>query len=138
MFRYAELIDDGDFVGIGQLLAECEMSGGGMPPIRGARAIARIYETTTRRFAEGTPRTSHVITNPIVVIDEGGSAAIVRSRFTVFQATDGVPLQPIVAGRYVDTFQKVDGTWRFATRSLDPRLVGDVSEHLLIELPSDG
>jgi hypothetical protein len=140
LYRYAELIDDGDFEGIGQLLADCEMAGVGMPPMRGARAITRLYETTTRRFDDGTPHTAHVITNPIVDVDVGADrvTATVRSRFTVFQCTDGVPLQPIIAGRYVDGFEKVENGWRFATRYLDPRLVGDLSQHLMIDLPPAG
>lgn len=107
-----------------------------MPPIRGARAITRLYEHTTRRFDDGTPHTAHVITNPIVDVAEDGESAAVRSRFTVFQAAPGIALQPIVAGRYVDGFERVDGRWRFATRYLDTRLVGDVSHHLLIDLPT--
>jgi hypothetical protein len=129
------LIDDGDFEGIGDLLADCEMSGVGMPPITGARAITGIYKMTTRRFDNGTPNTAHVITNPIVDVASDGQSATVRSRFTVFQATGGVPLQPIIAGRYRDGFEKAEGVWRFATRYLDPRLAGDLSQHLMIDLP---
>lgn len=138
LYRYAELIDDGDFDGIGELLADCVMSGVGMPPVSGARAIAGLYKMTTRRFEDGTPQTAHVITNPIVEIADDGSTATVRSRFTVFQCTDGVPLQPIITGRYVDGFEKAEGRWRFATRYLDPRLAGELSHHLLIDLPPAG
>jgi hypothetical protein len=53
----------------------------------------------------------------------------------VFQATPAVALQPIVAGRYDDTFRRTDGTWHFDQRRMDLRLVGDVGDHLLIELP---
>jgi 3-phenylpropionate/cinnamic acid dioxygenase small subunit len=138
LYRYAELIDDGDFAGIGELLADCEMSGVGMPPVRGARAIAGLYKMTTRRFDNGTPNTAHIITNPIVEVGPDSLTATVRSRFTVFQSAGGVPLQPIITGRYRDGFEKVEGAWRFATRYLDPRLAGDLSQHLMIDLPPAG
>jgi hypothetical protein len=49
----------------------------------------------------------------------------------VLQATDELPLQIVAAGRYHDTFEQVDGSWRFSYRDysmLD--LKGDLSGHL--------
>jgi hypothetical protein len=39
-------------------------------------------------------------------------------------------LQPIVSGRYHDSFERRDGRWRFAERRVRTDLVGDVSRHL--------
>ncbi len=103
-----------------------------MAPVAGAAAVTRLYEHTTRRFDDGTPRTAHVITNPIVEID--GDRARVRSRFLVLQATDGLPLQAIITGRYDDAFERVAGEWRFASRHLEPRLLGRLDQHLHIDL----
>lgn len=50
LYRYAELIDAGDFDGVGQLLARCTVGGPGSPTITGAAAIAQLYATTTRRY----------------------------------------------------------------------------------------
>ena len=131
LYRYAELIDDGDFVGIGELLADCEMSGVGMPPVRGARAIAGLYKMTTRRFDNGTPNTAHIITNPIVEVGPDSLTATVRSRFTVFQSAGGVPLQPIITGRYRDSFVRDDSEhWRFSQRMFYVDQIGDLSQHL--------
>ena len=63
------------------------------------------------------------------------STATAQSYFSVFQATVGLDLQPIVAGRYEDTFARTAGGWRFDRRVMHLRLVGDVSHHLLIDLP---
>ena len=81
-------------------------------------------------YEDGTPRTKHVITNLVVDVDDGSAHASARSYFTVLQATDGVPLQPIIAGRYEDQFEKVDGTWRFSERIIHPDLHGDLSKHM--------
>ena len=96
------------------------------------------------RYADGTPLTHHVITNLIVEpepLDQVGDATGVvrrwraRSCFTVFQATDDLPLAPIVAGRYRDVVDELaDGTWRFRERSMEPLLLGTLDQHLLIDL----
>ncbi|MCY1459320.1 hypothetical protein D9M71_767860 [compost metagenome] len=54
-----------------------------------------------------------------------------RSCYTVLQATDTLPLQPIASGRYFDEFERMDGVWRFSFRDyshLD--MMGDLSAHL--------
>jgi 3-phenylpropionate/cinnamic acid dioxygenase small subunit len=86
-------------------------------------------------YACGTPRTKHVITNPIIEIDEDAGTATCRSYYTVLQATDDLPLQVIAAGRYHDTFERVNGAWRFKYRDyslLD--LKGNLSGHLQASL----
>jgi hypothetical protein len=52
----------------------------------------------------------------------------------VFQRTDELPLQPIICGRYHDTFHRIDGRWWFDTRIMFVDLVGDLGHHLLYEL----
>jgi hypothetical protein len=47
----------------------------------------------------------------------------------VLQANDGV-LQPVIAGRYHDRFECVDGKWRFSERIIHPDLQGDLSRHM--------
>jgi hypothetical protein len=46
------------------------------------------------------------------------------------QAVDGLTLQPVIAGRYHDRFEEVDGEWRFAERTILPDLYGDLSHHM--------
>jgi len=132
--EYARRIDDGDFAGVAALFAEGSVcAADGTPLATGAAAVEDLYTATTRRYEDGTPRSHHVTTNLSVTIDL--STAEARSYFTVFQATDGLSLQPIVAGRYEDTFARTAGGWRFDRRVMHLRLVGDVSHHLLIDLP---
>ena len=67
-----------------------------------------------------------------LVVEQGGTddELVARSRFVVLQATDRVPLQPVVTGRYVDGFERIDGVWCFVRRRMVPELWGDVSDHL--------
>ena len=73
-------------------------------------------------------------TNSIIEVDEGANTASARSYYTVFQRVDEMPLQPIISGRYRDTFQRIDGRWWFDTRIMIVDLVGDLGRHLLYEL----
>lgn len=128
LYRYAELIDSGDFDGVGALLGRGTFMG-----MAGASAIAGLFAKTTRRFPDhgNTPRTRHLVLNPIVDVD--GDTATARSTFVVVQRTETVPLQPIVVGRYADAFARDDAGWYFTERVVDVEMVGDVSDHLTID-----
>ncbi|HUA95135.1 MAG TPA: nuclear transport factor 2 family protein [Acidimicrobiales bacterium] len=134
---YAERIDAGDFEGLADLLGHAELTAEGSDHVtRGADAVRALYDATTLRYEDGTPRTKHLTTNVIVEIDDGGASASARSYFTVLQAVPGrLALQPVVAGRYRDRFERAEDGWRFSGRHIVVDLVGDVSQHLRIEIP---
>lgn len=129
IYRYAELLDLGDIAQVAQLFARARFLGPeGDVHGEGADAIAAIYQSFTRIYPDGTPLTHHVTTNVIIEVD--GNTAAARSYFTVFQATDELPLQPIIAGRYRDEFACDSTGWYFTSRQMLPRLSGDLSKHL--------
>jgi 3-phenylpropionate/cinnamic acid dioxygenase small subunit len=126
---YAELVDDGDFAGLGALLADATFTGSGTP-VTGPDAIEKMFRDMLIVYDDGTPRTKHVTTNVALEVDEQAATAASRAYFTVLQAVPGLPLQPIVSGRYRDRFKRCDGQWRFAERRVLIDLVGDISHHL--------
>ena len=135
--RYAELIDAGDFDGLGDLLGRAAVGSVDNPGLlRGRDSLVALFTGTTRRYPDGTPGTKHVTTNLILDIDEEAGTASARSYFTVLQAVPGLPLQPIVAGRYHDRFERDDQGWYFSERLFLIELVGDVSHHMLSGLPT--
>lgn len=133
LYRYAEMVDAGRFEELSEdLFAHAHFIVAPPPaaPVDGA-AMARLMVTTTIRYEDGTPRTRHVITNPIVEVHEEAGAARCRSYYTVFQQTPTLPLQPIVAGRYHDRFARIDGEWCFTERDYTMiDMMGDISQHL--------
>ena len=133
LYRYAELIDAGDFDGVGQLLSRATFAGTRSPQTSGAEAIAELFAMTTRRYPEhgNTPRTRHLVLNPIVDVEVRTASA--RSTFCVVQNTAKVPLQPIVVGRYFDTFAHDEQGWYFTERTVDVEMIGDVSAHLTLD-----
>ncbi len=134
IYTYAELIDTGDFAGVGALLEQATVTFEGHDLVlTGADAIEALYVASTRRYEDGTPRTKHVMTNVIVEVD--GTRASSRSYFTVLQAVPGsVALQPVVAGRYRDRFEFRGSAWVFTGMHVIIDLMGDVSGHLLIDV----
>ena len=126
---YAELVDDGDFAGLGTLLARATFTGGGAP-VSGRDAIEKMFHDTVILYDDGTPRTQHVVTNIAIEADEQAGTAVSRSYVTVLQALPDLPLQPIAGGRYRDRFERHDGQWAFVERRVRINLVGDVSRHL--------
>jgi 3-phenylpropionate/cinnamic acid dioxygenase small subunit len=134
LYRYAELIDAGDFDGVGQLLARGTFGGRGPQGVSGAATIAKLFAKTTRRYADhgNTPRTRHLVLNPIVEISPQRTATA-RSTFCVVQNTETVPLQPIVVGRYFDAFSCDDSGWYFTERKVEVQMIGDVSAHLMVD-----
>ena len=134
LYRYAELIDAGDFDGVGRLLARATFAGTRSASTSSAEAIAKLFGATTRRYPKhgNTPRTRHLVLNPIVEIGPERTATA-RSTFCVVQATDTVPLQPIVVGRYFDAFTCDDDGWYFTARQVDVEMIGDISAHLMFD-----
>ncbi|MFD7923431.1 nuclear transport factor 2 family protein [Streptomyces sp. NPDC059740] len=126
--EYAELVDTGDFAGVGALFADAVFIGSGAP-VRG-REVEQMLRDTVILHEDGTPRTHHATTNLHVDVDEEAGTGTARSYVTVFQALPGFPLQPVAAGRYLDRFACRDGRWRFTERQVRIHLVGDVSRHL--------
>jgi 3-phenylpropionate/cinnamic acid dioxygenase small subunit len=130
VYRYAELIDAGDLDGVASLFEHATWGAGTRTErLRGTEEVRRGYGGVVL-YEDGTPRTKHVITNLVIDVDGIGTHASARSYFTVLQATEGIPLQPIIAGRYDDQFEKVAGTWRFSERIIHPDLQGDLSKHM--------
>ncbi|OBF80081.1 hypothetical protein A5791_09255 [Mycobacterium sp. 852002-51163_SCH5372311] len=134
LYRYAECIDTGDLAAAAELFEHARIRVGGPDPGRDtvdATQLLGIWKSLIRLYPDGTPRTKHVVSNPIIHVDEHAGTADCRSYYTVLQQTDELPLQTIVTGRYHDRFERVEGQWRYSYRDLTLiDMVGDVSHHL--------
>lgn len=129
LYRYAECIDSGDLVGASELFrhARIKSTHGELGPDE----VLALWREMIIIYPDGTPRTKHVITNPIVEVDEAAGTATIRSYYTVMQQAGDGPLQPVTAGRYHDRFEHVDGAWRYVWRDYSLHdMPGDLSGHL--------
>lgn len=62
---YAELVDDGDFAGLGTLLADATFTGSGAP-VSSPDAIEKMFRDMLIVYNDGTPRTKHFTTNIVI------------------------------------------------------------------------
>ena len=96
--RYAEYMDSGDFAGAAAFSStrDCGSAGGTAGSVD-ADTMLSLWRGMVIVYPDGTPRTKHVVTNPIIEVDDDAGTATCRSYYTVLQQTDGFPLQLIVA-----------------------------------------
>jgi hypothetical protein len=126
---YVHYLDDGKFAEIAGMMANASFDVLG-DVATGRNEVAAFLQGGVQRHADGTPRTWHALSNILINVDPAGDRAASVSYFTVHQELEGLPLQPIVAGRYHDTFELHGGEWRFATRAIKARLIGDLRFHV--------
>lgn len=135
IYLYAELIDSGNLQGVAELFREAEIVSRVHNMKRtGFDEVLQMYQLSCRLYEpSATPLTKHLTTNVIIELDPTGTHASARSYYTVIQATDSLPLQVIISGRYADQFRKVSSRWEFARREMIVDLIGDCSAHLLYD-----
>lgn len=128
--RYAELVDEGDFEGVGALFARASLtfSPGGIT-LRGASEVADFYRRAIQIDAgTGTPGTVHRVYNTIVTPAPGGWQA--RSRYDVLQRVNDTEVKLVAFGRYFDTFQLAASACCFKTRKVVSEFLGDTERHI--------
>lgn len=137
LYRYAELMDGGRLEDAAALFRHAEIVLDPKSPPVDADALLDVWRTIVKLHEDGTPKTRHLVTNAQIMVD--GDRASSRSSYTVLQATDRLPLQPILVGRYHDDFERADGAWRFRRRDYSlVDLVGDTRDHISFELRRSG
>lgn len=131
LYRYAEHMDAGELDAATALFRHAKVKSGG--ELKDEAGLREVWRNFVKLYPCGTPRTKHVVTNPILEIDEAAGRASCRSYYTVLQSAPDLPLQVIAAGRYHDEFERVDGRWRFAYRDYSLfDLPGNLGSHLLM------
>ena len=123
MNLYCTAIDSGDLKTFSRLFANATWVAEGRVP--GPESMNNMI-----LYADGTPRTKHVITNLTLDIDEAASTASGHSYVTVYQQTPEFPLQAIFVGEYYDTFSLSTQGWAFTRREIRHSLIGNMRAHL--------
>lgn len=130
VYTYAERIDSGDLEGTAELFAHAKVYMGPELGEVGAETVLELWRQSFIFYEGGSPRCKHVITNPIIEVDEEAGKGTCRSYYTVMQQAGDGPLEAVICGRYHDEFERVDGVWRFSRRDYSLHdLPGDLSRH---------
>ena len=130
---YAHNLDYGKVDANAELLSAAKFNVAGTI-VEGRDGIAAFLRNNLQYHVDDTPRTWHAISNVLIDVDSETTTSSV-CYFTVHQELPGLPLQPIVTGRYEDEFKILDGNWRFASRRVVPRLFGELKDH--VATPAD-
>src|SRR5438045_7279086 len=80
--RYAECIDAGDFEGAADLFTHATLKFGvdaNGAVIVDSVGFLKMFRDNVIVYADGTPRTKHVVTNPVVTVDEAVGIATCHS-----------------------------------------------------------
>ncbi len=112
---YALLVDGGDVDAVAALFEHStwrsEPNGS---TLRGSQEVRPVYQSLMAR--DGVHRTRHLITNLSIEVDPGTMTASSHCYWTVLGGTPGAAIRIDLCGQYTDTFEKVDGRWRFTDR----------------------
>jgi hypothetical protein len=134
LYEYQARLDAGDLEGMASLFEHAVVGGDGNESAwNGSEELLALFRQIFRIYEDGSPHTTHTTLNPIIHIDAEAGTATCRSVYVVYQQVGDFPLQPIITGGYHDTFERVDGSWRFATRKYVPGLQGDLRAHQHLE-----
>ena len=127
---YALLLDRGEMDAVAALFEHSTWrSDQGGRVLRGSEEVRPVYEKL--KTYEGSPRTKHLLTNLTIEVESGGHTASAHCYWTVLQNVEpGRPIEIILTGQYIDKFEKVEDTWRFADRFIKTDLTGDTSAHV--------
>lgn len=130
--RYSTLVDSGNVTGLGELFAHGSFIVPGTNTHATGRTEAeRIFGRSLRYHDDGTPQTMHLVGNITINLDADGMSATADSYTAVFQGTKVLPLQVILTATYADSFEKVDGVWRYHERVVTFVHQGVTHEHFM-------
>jgi len=132
LYRYAQHIDAGEFTEAAALFQFGHIRLGPNQILTEPQDIEAMWRSMVRTYSDGTCRTRHLITNPIIELSEDESEASVSSSWTVIQQTESFPLAVVASGRYQDTVFLHQQRWWFREKAyLGIDLIGDMSAHLM-------
>ena len=83
LYRYAECLDGGQLVEAAELFRHARIKVQSQQIFLDHAALLGSGSNESRSYPCGTPRTRHLISNPIIDIDETAGTATVRSCYTV-------------------------------------------------------
>jgi 3-phenylpropionate/cinnamic acid dioxygenase small subunit len=130
VYSYAELFDIGDFDSAVALFENATISVGGADFEVSGTGVRSLL-TDLVQLHDGIPATKHIVANLMIDIEPDEVTASARSYYVALQARPDFPLQPILAGRWHDKFEKFDGEWRFVNRVIYSDLMGDITHHII-------
>jgi hypothetical protein len=132
IYRMGYHLEAGEFEAVGDLLAHATLGADkiGRRMFRGRDEIRDQYARTNIVYPEGGRRTKEVYSNVVIDIDLDRGTATSTTSFTVAQQIPGEAFELLVAGRYEDEWERVDGSWRWSDRYIVAQYHNDLNKHM--------
>jgi 3-phenylpropionate/cinnamic acid dioxygenase small subunit len=117
LIEYGAFLDAKDYASYAALFAPDGVWQGGFGTFTGPAAIAAMLTANLGAPEAGYVNKTnfHMLTNPLIEID--GDRAHVESKYLFWTASPDNRPTPLLAGRYVDEFVRVNGAWKIARRT---------------------
>ena len=117
LVEYGAYLDSRNFAAYADLFAPDGEWVGGFGRFEGPAAIRKMLEDNLGVAEPGFINKSnfHMLTNPLITID--GDRAQVTSKYLFWTRSPDDRPTPLLAGRYVDEFVRVNGEWKIARRT---------------------
>ena len=117
LVEYGAFLDARDYAAYAALFAEDGEWIGGFGRFTGPAAIRKMLEDNLGVPEPGFVNKSsfHMLTNPLIQID--GNRAQVTSKYLFWTRSENDRPTPLLAGRYVDEFVRMNGEWKIARRT---------------------
>ncbi len=117
LVEYGKFLDSRDYAAYAALFAPDGVWQGGFGTFTGPAAIEAMLRANLGEPEPGFVNKSnfHMLPNPLITID--GDRAHVESKYLFWTASPENRPTPLIAGRYLDEFVRVNGEWKIARRT---------------------
>ena len=133
LFRYCWLVDQGKYDELAEMFDEADIYFQDTLAIHHDKvAYANSFKQSNIHYEpDNSLRTTHMCIDPYILIDEENGTASAMHYTVVLQGmTNRFPPQIICIDLKYDTFKRTpEGKWKFASRKMGNRCLGDMSFH---------
>jgi SnoaL-like domain len=132
IYEVGYALEAGDFTRVGELMGDATMGADriGRKAFRGAKEIRDQYSRTNVVYPGRGRASKEIYHNVVVDIDLDANRARSVTSYTVAHQAPGEQFALIVAGRYEDEWERVEGTWRWYDRYIVVQYKNDLDRHM--------
>jgi SnoaL-like domain len=132
IYEVGYALEAGDFARVGELMGDATMGADriGRKAFRGAKEIRDQYSRTNVVYPGRGRASKEIYHNVVVDIDLDANRARSVTSYTVAHQAPGEQFALIVAGRYEDEWERVEGTWRWYDRYIVVQYKNDLDRHM--------
>ncbi|HUJ64237.1 MAG TPA: nuclear transport factor 2 family protein [Acidimicrobiales bacterium] len=132
IYEVGYALEAGDFTRVGELMGDATLGADriGRKAFRGAEEIRDQYTRTNVVYPDRGRASKEIYHNILVDIDLDANRARSVTSYTVAHQAPGEQFALIVAGKYEDEWERVDGTWRWRDRYIVVQYENDLDRHM--------